>query len=183
MSVGTLNIGLARLVKLTHIMERALKREVSSRNLLLLRLVQLLILLPLLLKPLLLQHLLVHLVHLLAGLLHALLLHLRKQVKERNQGGKPTCVSDFGVLFFLVTGRESSLWKIFENNENKSLKKNICTCRLMLSWSNAVFAGWCSPGWPRTTPMHVWQMPMNIIKSYKQEKFVSIHKIWIICFW
>ena len=109
MSVGTLNIGLARLVKLTHIMEWALKREVSSRNLLLLRLVQLLILLPLLLKPLLLQHLLVHLVHLLAGLLHALLLHLRKQVKKRNQGGKPTCVSDFGVLFFLVTGRESSL--------------------------------------------------------------------------
>ena len=109
MSVGTLNIGLARLVKLTHIMERALKREVSSRNLLLLRLVQLLILLPLLLKPLLLQHLLVHLVHLLAGLLHALLLHLRKQVKKRNQGGKPTCVNDFGVLFFLVTGRESSL--------------------------------------------------------------------------
>ena len=170
MSVGTLNIGLARLVKLTHIMERALKREVSSRNLLLLRLVQLLILLPLLLKPLLLQHLLVHLVHLLAGLLHALLLHLRKQVKERNQGGKPTCVSDFGVLFFLVTGRESSLWKIFENNENKSLKKkNICTCRLMLSWSNAVFAGWCSPGWPRTTPMGVWQMSMNIIKSHKQK--------------
>ena len=134
MSVGTLNIGLARLVKLTHIMERALKREVSSRNLLLLRLVQLLILLPLLLKPLLLQHLLVHLVHLLAGLLHALLLHLRKQVKKRNQGGKPTCVSDFGVLFFLVTGRESSLWKIFENYENKSLKKIFSP------------AGWCCHG-------------------------------------
>ena len=47
----------------------------------------------------------------------------------------------------------------------------------MLSWSNAVFAGWCSPGWPRTTLMHVWQMPMNIIKSNKQEKLVSIHKI------
>merc|ERR1711928_83793 len=48
----------------------------SSRNLLL----GLLVLLPLLLQPLLLQHLLVHLVHLLARLLQALLLHLRQRL-------------------------------------------------------------------------------------------------------
>ena len=91
MSVGTLNIGLARLVKLTHIMERALKREVSSRNLLLLRLVQLLILLPLLLKPLLLQHLLgvvahaLHLHHVVVAhheLLHAHVLLIAVVLKQ-----------------------------------------------------------------------------------------------------
>ena len=60
------------------------------------------------------------------------------------------------MLFFLVTGSESNLCREhLRIRRNKLFTWNmiVCTCRLMLSWSNAVFAGWCSPGCPGTTPV------------------------------
>ena len=124
MSVGTLNTVKTWVTCEEPQVKASLLGVSSSRNLLLGLLVQLLVLLPLLLQPLLLQHLLVHLVHLLARLLQTLLLHLRRKnrigkVEKNGRTRKRTCVKDFGLPFFFVTGRESSLWnKTVETEEN-----------------------------------------------------------------